>query len=109
MKLLLMLLATCSSPQHWETDANVAYTRAKVEHRRVLVHIYAGWAMQSVKLDRELRAADLSDYVPLLVDVTNDDSHVWTVPIIELHGSDGTLLRTIRTVLDADELADALR
>lgn len=53
--LLLLLSPSLLLAQHWETDATVAFTRAKQEHKPVIL-VFQGsdWCAPCIRLDREI-------------------------------------------------------
>jgi len=125
--LVLGALAACAKPPppglEWvRGDEAAAFSRARSEHKGVLIHVFASWAMQSQEVERVLetssvRAVIAPSFVPLLVDVTEPtpatealqaryDAN--TIPAIVLVGTDGTVLGRIKTAVSPDELRTSI-
>jgi len=116
-------LVACTKPPPPELewvrgDEAAAFARARSEHKGVLIHVFASWAIQSQEVALALEAPSLRavitpSFVPLLVDVTEPTPEnealqarydAKTIPAIVLVATDGTVLGRIKTVASPDEL-----
>ena len=112
-------LLACSKPAprlRWETDEAQAFSRARQDHKPVLIELWASWAMPCIELDRTLATPALASiiatrYVPLKLDVSNDSSlaEKWqnrdapTLPMIVVVATDGKVLERIDRLVDAEQ------
>ena len=119
---LLALLAACNQraagPRlEWAPDETTAFQRAKVEHRGVIVEVYASWAMSSVEVDRMLHdgalAAQLGGWIAFRRDVSagTDDDAAWqarhaaeVLPWIGFFDDGGLELAHVDHAVGPDEL-----
>jgi hypothetical protein len=127
--LAVMLLGACkdfAARPPIVTSEAAAFSLARREERCVLLHVYAGWSIPSVEVDRALRGpqmeplsrlwiiwhADVSDGTD--ADVALQDKYrAHTLPAVVLLGPDGQVLNrlrgtpTVREILSAAQTACA--
>jgi thiol:disulfide interchange protein len=106
----------------WAKTENEAFQRARDEHKRVLIHFVATWAIQSVKLQELLREPRIAAviapaFVPLEIDVSDEAEvaveaqrryQASTIPAIVMVAPDGRVLGRIEQLPNADELRVSL-
>ena len=111
------------APLAWvRDDEPAAFTRARAEHKGVMVHFAAAWAAQPLELERTfatpaVRPALARSFVPLRIDVTDDSDaarealarYHAVVPTVVFLTADGRELARVDRVLAPSDFLGVVR
>ena len=106
----------------WITDEATAYAKARAEHKGVMVDFSATWCIPCEDLeltfgDDEVYDAILGSFVPLKIDLTDDDAVKEeqerrysrdTMPHVVFVATDGTELGRIKELVEPDAMLDVV-
>jgi thiol:disulfide interchange protein len=107
----------------WTSDEAAAFTRARAEHKGVLIDFSATWCIPCEELEKEFRSGATydviaRDFVLLKFDVSEDNDAtaarrdrygVTSLPTVVFITTDGHVVGRVLRVLDADALLRAVQ